>query len=120
NFPGIEILYNTLEGHKQIAVAIQDMWKRQLGVSATMRNEEWKVMLKNVRDGNFQVVRFGWVADYNHAHTFLDTFLSFSPNNRTGWKDTDFDALLKKAAATAEPKESIRLYRLAEKRVVDA
>ena len=119
NFPSLEILYNTSEGHKQIAVAIQDMWKQHLGVSATLRNEEWKVMLKNVRDGNFHVARFGWVADYNHPHTFMATFLSYSPNNRTGWADKEFDELVRKASATADPKESIKQYRIAEKAAVD-
>jgi oligopeptide transport system substrate-binding protein len=118
-FPSLEVLYNTSEGHRQIAVTLQDMWKRHLGISVTLRNEEWKVMLKNVRDGKFQVVRFGWVAEYNHANTWLDTFLSYSPNNRTGWADPRFDALLKRAASEPDPKESIRLYRRAEKLAVD-
>jgi oligopeptide transport system substrate-binding protein len=119
-FPPLEILYNTSEGHKKIAVAIQDEWKRNLGISVTLRNEEWKVMLKNVRDRNFQVVRFGWVADFDHPHTFLDTFLSYSPNNRTGWASPEFDGLVKKAAATADTKESIKLYRQAEELAVAA
>jgi oligopeptide transport system substrate-binding protein len=118
-FPPLEILYNTSEGHKQIAVAIQDMWKRHLGVSATLRNEEWKVMLKNVRDGHFQVTRFGWIGEYNHPHTWLGTFLSYSPQNRTGWADRQFDGLIREAAAAADPRESIRLYRKAEQRALD-
>lgn len=119
DFPNLEILYNTSEGHKKIAVAIQDMWKRHLGITASIRNEEWKVMLKNVRDRNFVVVRMGWVGDYNHPHTWLDTFISSSPQNRTGWADREFDELVRRAAATADRKESIRLYRQAEKRAVD-
>ncbi len=120
NLPAIEILYNTSEGHKMIAVALQDMWKRHLGVSATLRNEEWKVMIKNYRDGYFQVMRFGWTADYNHPHTFLDQFLSQSPSNQTGWSDPAFDEALRKAAAEPDRKESIRLYRKAEEIVVAA
>lgn len=118
--PALELLYNTSEGHKQIAVAVQDMWKRHLGVSVALRNEEWKVMLKNVRDRNFQIVRFGWIADYDHPHTFLDTFLSTSPNNRTGWSSPEFDALVERAAATANREASIDLYRRAEGLAVDA
>jgi oligopeptide transport system substrate-binding protein len=117
--PAVEILYNTSEGHKKIAVTIQDMWKKNLGVSVTLRNEEWKVMLKNVRDRNFQVARFGWIADYNHPQTFLDTFLSYSPNNRTGWSSASFDAMVKRAAATADPVDSIRIFREAEKILID-
>ena len=111
--PPIEILYNTSEGHKNIAVAIQDMWKRNLGVTATLRNEEWKVMLKNHRDGNFNVVRGGWVGEVNHPQTFLNVFLSTSPENQTGWADPAFDAALN-AAAVSDPKENMRAYRRAE------
>jgi oligopeptide transport system substrate-binding protein len=118
--PPIEILYNTSEGHKQIAVAVQDMWRRHLGVSVSLRNEEWKVMLKNVRDRNFQIVRFGWIADYDHPHTFLDTFLSTSPNNRTGWKSPAYDQLVERAASTADREASIGLYREAEALAVEA
>lgn len=119
-FPQLELLYNTSEGHKKLAVAIQDQWKRNLGVSVTLRNEEWKVMLKSVRDRNFQVVRFGWIADYNHARTFLDTFLSYTPNNRTGWGSPKFDELMKQAEETSDNDKSIELYREAEQIAVDA
>ncbi len=119
-FPELEILYNTSEGHKKVAVFVQDQWKKNLGISVSLRNEEWKVMLKSVRDRNFQVVRFGWVADFNHPHTFLDTFLSNSPNNRTGWASAEFDDLVHRAAATADTKASIALYRKAEEIAVAA
>ncbi len=117
--PPIELLYNTSEGHRKVAVAIQDMWKRHLGVSVTLRNEEWKVMLKNVRDRNYQVVRFGWIGDYDHPQTFMDTFMSKSPNTRTGWKSAAFDALVAKARSTGDTAESMKLYREAEKILVD-
>jgi oligopeptide transport system substrate-binding protein len=119
-FPPIEILYNTSEGHRTIAVTIQGMWKENLGISVQLRNEEWKVFLKNLRDGNYQVSRFGWIADYNHPQTFMDVFLSFSGNNWTNWKDTRFDAMVEQAAAEPDPKKSIALYRQAEELVVEA
>ncbi|WP_437321056.1 peptide ABC transporter substrate-binding protein [Sorangium sp. So ce385] len=118
-FPPLEVLYNTGEGHGQVAVAIQDMWKRHLGISATLRNEEWRVMLKNLRDGNFQVIRLAWFADYNHPQTWLANFLSYSPNNRSGWADAAFDEELRRAAAIADPRESIRRFRAAERRALD-
>ncbi len=117
--PPLELLYNTHEGHKKLAVAIQDMWKRHLGVSVSLRNEEWKVMLKNVRDRHFQIVRFGWIGDYDHPQTFMDTFMGDSPNNRTGWKSPQFDALVRKARSTGDVAESMKLYRQAERILVD-
>ncbi|HZO12126.1 MAG TPA: peptide ABC transporter substrate-binding protein [Polyangiaceae bacterium] len=119
-FPGVEILYNTgYEGHRSMAIAIQGMWQEHLGIRVQLRSEEWKVMLKNMRDGHFQVARLGWGADYNHPHTWLETFLSYSGNNWTHWKDPEYDKLVETAAATADPVESIKLYRQAEARAVD-
>ena len=122
-FPGVEILYNgaagATSGHPAIALAIQSMWQDQLGISATLRNEEWKVLLKNMRDGNYQIARLGWAADYNHPHTYLETFLSTSPNNWTRWRDPGFDALIGKAAAEGDAIASVKLYRQAELRALE-
>jgi oligopeptide transport system substrate-binding protein len=120
DFPAIELLYNTSEGHAKIAVAVQGMWRDNLGIGVQLRNEEWAVFLKNLRDGNFQVARFGWSGDYNHPHTWLDTFLSYSNNNWTRWKSPKFDALVEQAARTSNEAESMRLYREAEKMAIDA
>jgi len=80
----------------------------------TLRNEEWKVLLKTISDGQFQIARLGWFADYNHPHDWLSSFLSDNAQNHAGWADPEFDALLEKATVAADPGESIRLYRRAE------
>jgi oligopeptide transport system substrate-binding protein len=118
SFPALEVLYNTSEGHRRIAVAMQDMWKRHLGISASLRNEEWKVMLSNLQEGNFQIVRMGWVADYNHPQTWMDLFLSYSPQNNTGWADPTFDHLIESARKTGDPDKSMDLFLKAEERAL--
>lgn len=120
NFPSLEVTYNTGEGHRKIAVTLQDMWKRHLGVSVRIHNEEWKVLLKNLRDGNFQIARGAWQADYNHPNTWLETFLSTNPQNRPHWVSEEFDDALHAAAGISDEKDSIRAYRAAEKLAVDA
>ena len=70
--PPVEILYNTLESHRTIAEAIQQMWKTKLGVDARLVNQEWKVYLDSVRSLNYQVSRAGWIGDYDDPNTFLD------------------------------------------------
>lgn len=117
-FPPLEILYNVNEGNRHVAVAVQSMWKRHLGISASLRSEDWKVMLKNVRDGHFQVVRLGQSANYNHPHAFLEPFLSESPQNYTGWADKELDAAVERGLSASDPIESIRLYREAEARAL--
>jgi oligopeptide transport system substrate-binding protein len=120
DFPPLEVLFNSNESHRKIAVALQGMWRTHLGITVQVRNEEWKVMIKSIRDGNFQIARFGWIGDYNHPHTWLDTFLSYSQNNMTRWKSSEFDALLARAAEEGDLDKSIRLYQEAEKVAVSA
>lgn len=119
-FPPLEVLYNSSEAHRKVAIALQGMWREHLGITVQVRNEEWKVMLKSMRDGNFQIARFGWIGDYNHPHTWLDTFLSYSNNNWTRWKSSEFDGLLQRAAEEGDPEKSIRMYRDAEKLAVES
>ena len=45
NFPTVEVLFNTLQSHKAIAEAFQDMWKKNLNINVVLHNEEWKVYL---------------------------------------------------------------------------
>jgi oligopeptide transport system substrate-binding protein len=113
-FPPLTMLYNTGEGHRQIAVAVQAMWKENLGITVATRNVEWKVMLKASADGDFQMVRTGQTAEYDHPNTFLEGLRANNPQNRTGWHDDVFERTLDRAAATADRREGIRLYREAE------
>jgi oligopeptide transport system substrate-binding protein len=113
-FPPLELLTNNNEGTRKFAVAIQDMWRKHLGITLGLRSEEWKVMLEDRRQGKFQIIANAWTADYSHPHTFLDPFLSTSPQNPTGWQSPAFDEALREAAAELDPAESIRRYRRAE------
>jgi ABC-type oligopeptide transport system substrate-binding subunit len=37
NFPQITVLYNTSESHKMIAEAVQEMWRKNLGINVNQR-----------------------------------------------------------------------------------
>lgn len=72
--PEVTILFNTNEMHKAVAEAVQAMWKKNLGVQAELTNQEAKVYLASRTQGNYQVARASWVADYADPMTFLDVF----------------------------------------------
>ena len=84
-------MYNTLEAHKAIAEAIQEMWKQNLGINVELRNEEWKVFQETRTQGDFVIARHGWIGDYVDPMTFLDMWLSNSGNNNAQWKNDDYD-----------------------------
>jgi oligopeptide transport system substrate-binding protein len=114
-FPAVEILYNTSEAHKQVAEAIQEMWAKNLGIKATLTNQEWKVYLTSEDEGNYQIARAGWIADYVDPMTFLDMWLTNSGNNDTGWSNAKYDQLIAKAQSAGAPKVRMQLMHDAEK-----
>lgn len=96
-FPNFKLLYNTDEGHKSIAEAIQQMWRKNLGIECELTNQEWKVYLDNRSKLQYDVARAGWTGDYADPMTFLDMFVSTSGNNDTGWLNPEYDDLINKA-----------------------
>jgi ABC-type oligopeptide transport system substrate-binding subunit len=100
----VEIRYNTTDMHQRIALAVQAMWREVLGVEATLINEEFQVLLSNMRAKQVtQVFRSSWLGDYNDANTFLQLMLTDAPSNMTGYSNPEFDSLVKKAAEQTDP-----------------
>ena len=112
--PVLELLYNTSESHRQIGVAIQQMWKKYLGINISLNNQEWKVYLQTRNNRDFQVARAGWAGDYPDPNNFLELMTSASGNNNTGWANSEYDALLKRANQTLDQQQRHKLFDEAE------
>ena len=101
--PPLELLHNTKDNNRLIAEAVQEMWRRDLGIDVRLVNQEYKVVLTERRAGRYQILLSDWVGDYLDASTFLDLWRSDSGNNHTGWSSAEYDSLLFAAARTADP-----------------
>jgi ABC-type oligopeptide transport system substrate-binding subunit len=111
----VEIRYNTSDSHQRIALAIQAMWREVLGVETTLVNEEFQVLLSNMRAREVtQVFRSSWLGDYNDANAFLQVMLSDAPSNMTGYGNEQFDALVHRAAEQTDPGERRKYLEQAE------
>ena len=116
-FPPVVLMYNTSEGHARIAQAIQQMWRKVLGVTVRVENQEWKVYLKTIRraDGP-HIFRMAWCADYPDANNFLmEVFHPTKSANHVHWKNAEFAALTEKAQGIQDGAERKRLYARAER-----
>ena len=118
-FPKSELLYNTLESHKIIAEALQQMWKKNLGIDITLRNEEWKVYLDSRKLGKFDLFRYGWIADYVDPNAFLDMWLSYGGNNNSGWANKEYDNLIEEAGKTIDTTARFKIFQKAEALLLD-
>jgi oligopeptide transport system substrate-binding protein len=118
--PAIEMLYNNSANHRLIAEAVQEMWRRDLGIDVRLLNQEFKVILSDRRAGRYQILLSDWVGDYLDPTTFLDLWRSDNGNNHTGWANSEYDALVFAAARTADPVARAAQLQRAEALMLDA
>jgi oligopeptide transport system substrate-binding protein len=113
-FPPISVLFNTNESHKQIAEAIVQMWKEQLGVNVALGNAEWKVYLAAQNALDYDVCRAAWINDYNDPHNDMEMFITDGGNNRTGWSNKKYDALIDQSMLETNVQKRWAIYKEAE------
>jgi ABC-type oligopeptide transport system substrate-binding subunit len=109
-----QLLYNTSENHKRVAIAAAAMWKK-INVSVELVNSEFKVQVSNLRFGDFQMGRAGWIADYNDAQNYL--FLSQTSTkqqNYSRFSNPEYDRLMDEASLTADAAKRAALLEQAE------
>lgn len=115
-----EVRYNTDENLKRVATAVAAMWKEALGVEATLVNEELKVMLATRRDpSRWEVMRLGWVGDYNDASNFLEILPPGGAVEDTGFADREYIELLARASVENDPVVRSGLLESAERIVLE-
>ncbi len=119
-FPKFSILFNTSEDHRRIAEAVQAMWKRELNVPVELLNMEWGTVQQATVALRYDVTRRSWIGDYLDPNSFLGILRTGDGNNRTGWSDPRYDALLDAAARELDAARRFRLLAQAEKIALDA
>jgi oligopeptide transport system substrate-binding protein len=118
-FPKIELLYNTLEKHRVIGEALDQMWRRNLGVGISLGNQEWKVYMDATHQTNYDMSRGGWIADYVDPHVFLDVWMTNGGNNDTNWGNPEYDRLLRRSLDAKNDAERFEIYQQMEKILID-
>ncbi len=117
--PTVHLSYNTDEGHAAIAQAAQEMWKTNLEVDVELSNEEWAVYLDSLGEGDYQVGRIGWIADFNDAINFLEIFESTGGNNYTNWENDEYKELIKESRTELDSDKRRDILREAEELFMD-
>ncbi len=115
----VELLYNTQQNHKRIAVAVSAMWKQTLGVQTSLANQEWKVFLDTRNRRETQVFRDGWIGDYDDAFSFSELLHSANQMNNPGYASERYDGLLDQAAAEPDIEKRRALLEEAERVMLD-
>jgi len=119
HFPHFEYVFSAPGGggdkiHESIGIELQQMWRDELGIHADLRQLEAKIFFTAQSHLDFDLSRSSWVGDYDDANTFLSLFTSDDGNNRTGWKNARYDALIREANEQTDPAAREKLFQQAE------
>jgi oligopeptide transport system substrate-binding protein len=113
--PEFALLYNQSELHRAEAEALQEMWRRDLGVRVSLESRDLKSVQEARGTGNYDIILSNWIADYAEPSSFLNILRSGDGDNFTGWANPDYDALLFKAARAPDAASRDSLYAQAER-----
>lgn len=115
----LTLLYNSSENNQKIAIAVASMWKKNLGVTVKLQNQEWKTYIDSRNTGNFDVIRASWVGDYNEPSTFLSLLTSTHSGNIAKFNNASYDAVIEKASRETSSEKRNEDYNRAEQIIAD-
>lgn len=118
-FPEIAVLASDADDVRRDMEYFQRYYKEKLGLNLKLDFQTFKVRLERTTNKDFDIVNSGWGPDYLDAMTFADLYASWNGNNNSGWKNAQYDGLIKKAMDSVDPKERLQAMSDAEKVLVE-
>ena len=118
-FPTLEVQIKNDDLHRSVLEAIQQMWRRELGINVVIAPLEQKTWIANQQAMTYQVSSSRWAGDYLDPNTFLDLFVTNGGNNQTGWGRPEYDRWIAEAAHTLETARRQALQQKAEALLLD-
>lgn len=108
------LTYGSSDVNRRVAVALAAMWQ-SAGIKAELEALELKALLGEVGRGEFDAVRFQWLAGTTDPVSFLERLESAAgPMNQAGWRAPRYDALVREAERTADLERRAALLAEAE------
>ncbi|MGN2337791.1 peptide ABC transporter substrate-binding protein [Clostridium cagae] len=113
-FPNLVALINPTNPNGDVAQAMQDMWKNNLGINVELQSQEWKVFQTTRTAKQYEVAFHAWVGDYIDPMTFLDMWESTSGQNCAGYNNPEYDKLIRAAKVEQDQTKRFEMLHQAE------
>lgn len=117
-FPVLEYKTTSDLIYIQVAEAIQQMWKENLGVDLQISSMEWAAYQQMRLEKNYQIMRTIWIGDYSDPMTFLENYLSYRPQNYAGYSNIIFDRYIETARKSSDQNVRMKAMHDAERVLV--
>lgn len=115
----VTLSYNSGGGHEDIMSIVQGDLEA-VGLTVTQNSQEWAAYLSGLTDGNFQIARLGWIADYPTMDNFIyPNFYSTADNNYSKYNNPAVDAAINAARAIVDEDERKAAFRAINQQIAD-
>lgn len=95
--------------------AVQQMWRRELGIEIAIAPREARTHLASLASGDFALAFMTAIPDYDGASDLFTQLTSAHPLNYPHWRSAEFDRLVAAATTTLDPAARNTAYQQAEK-----
>ncbi len=115
SMPPLSLVYIHNDRTYKIVQALQRQWKIVLGIEVALPTADDKVVLDNIRRGDYQIARGSWYADIHDPINYLAVF-KYKDNgtNNTGWENAEYTSLMDQASASSDAEKRKALLAKAE------
>ncbi|MBM7838669.1 dipeptide transport system substrate-binding protein [Alkalihalobacillus xiaoxiensis] len=118
--PPVTISYSSGPSeHERIAETLQNMYSTNLEIDVELQVVESSVFLDRQRGLEMQMSRSSFLADYADPINFLESFITDSSMNRTGWSNEAYDQLIAESKVEGDEERRFELLHEAEEIVLE-
>lgn len=109
----IELMTYDRDTAKRDAEYFKEQLEKNLdGVTIKIKQTPFKQKLDLVSKGEYEMSLENWIPDYPDPMTFLELYVTDGSHNNTGWSNTEYDDIIKKADTTLSNKPEERITEL--------
>lgn len=112
-FPVLELIVPDDKTHFGVALAVEDMWRRYLGIEIKVVKADWRKAWGRANKKDYQIIRIGWINDEMDATSILKNA------SLSGWNNLHFDKLLEMARNSPDIPTRYRYFAKAEAMIID-
>lgn len=93
----LRLTYEEESEHSLIAQQLIRMWSQSDMIRIKPEPVTWQQLQQKRNQGDFDLIRSGWCADYNDPMAFFSLLYSQSPDNKMGYHNAQLDKQLEQA-----------------------
>lgn len=114
-FPTFTFITLSAQTDKDIAQAMQEMWRTNLGIECEIQQYESKVYWDMHSAGDFDIARDGFTGDVLDPIALLEANYSEKQKTETRWSNAEYDKLLDDSRLTTDQNQRMEYFLEAEK-----